>query len=195
MTAKSNRGGKRPGAGRPGNSGRYGEPTQAIRVPASLVSEIRSLLDRIANTQPEQRFVGVYRPAPQPTSMPLTLFATRVAAGLPTPADDYAERQLDLNRYLVKRPATTFYVRVSGDSMIDAGIYPDDILIVDRSLEPVHGKIVIAVVNGELTVKRLHIRAGALRLVPENQRHTPIEITDETDFSIWGIVTGAVHEF
>ena len=195
MAVKSKRGGKRPGAGRPGNSGRYREPTQAIRVPASLVSEVRSLLERIAKTRQEQPLDGVYRPDPQSMPMPLTLYAARVAAGLPAPADDHEERQLDLNRYLVKRPATTFYVRVSGDSMIDAGIYPDDILIVDRSLEPAHGKIVIAVVNGELTVKRLDTGGGAVRLIPENCRHEPINITEETDFSIWGIVTGAVREF
>jgi DNA polymerase V len=125
----------------------------------------------------------------------LTLFGTRVAAGFPSPADDYVEGKLDLNDYLVRRPAATFYVRVAGDSMIGAGIHPDDILIVDRSQEPRHGRIVIAVVNGELTVKRLASANGEVRLVAENRGYPPIIISADTAFAIWGVVTGVVRKF
>ncbi len=125
--------------------------------------------------------------------LPLPLYAARVAAGFPSPADDYIEGKLDLNEHLVKHPAATFFVRVEGDSMIGAGIHSGDILVVDRSLKPCHGKIVIAVLNGELTVKRLEQRKGVLRLLPENNSYPIVEITDAMDFTIWGVVTNAIH--
>ncbi|WP_459918931.1 LexA family protein [Desulfocicer niacini] len=110
-----------------------------------------------------------------------------VEAGFPSPAEDYIEGSLDLNRHLVKHPAATFFVRVSGDSMINAGIHPEDILIVDRSLEPVDEKIVIAVIDGELTVKRLRYRGGLVFLDPENDDYQPISITEDRAFEIYSI--------
>ncbi len=124
---------------------------------------------------------------------PLPLYSARVAAGFPSPADDYIEGKLDLNEHLVKHPAATFFVRVEGDSMIGAGIHSGDILVVDRSLKPCHGKIVIAVLDGELTVKRLEQRKGILRLLPENKSYPIVEITDAMDFMIWGVVTNVIH--
>ena len=115
-------------------------------------------------------------------------------AGFPSPADDYIEGSLDLNHHLIKHPAATFFVRVSGESMINAGIYPGDILIVDRSLEAVDKKIVIAVLNGELTFKRLRIRCGNPVLEPENDTYKPIEITPDMAFEIWGVVTNVIHK-
>jgi len=126
-----------------------------------------------------------------PVSRPLYMAA--IEAGFPSPADDYIEGRLDLNRHLIRHPAATFFVRVSGNSMIDAGIFPGDILIVDRSLEAVDRKIVIAVVNGELTVKRLRIRSGQPFLEPENDQYAPIEITPDMAFEIWGVVTNVIH--
>lgn len=96
--------------------------------------------------------------ADQTTSCERPLFMVPVAAGYPSPAEDYLEGKLDLNRHLIKHPAATFFVRVVGDSMIDAGIHPGDILIVDRSLEPADKKVVIAVIEGELTVKRIRLK-------------------------------------
>ncbi len=122
-------------------------------------------------------------------------FTSRVEAGFPSPADDYLEGTLDLNEHLIRRPAATFFLRVSGDSMTGAGIYPGDILIVDRSLTPADGRIVIAVVDGELTVKRLSRRRGRIRLLPENPRYPPIEITAEQDLRVWGVVVHAIHSF
>ncbi len=122
------------------------------------------------------------------------LYASKISAGFPSPADDYLELNLNLNQHLIKHPAATFFVRVEGDSMIGAGIHPGDLLIVDRSLKPINNKIVIAVLNGDLTVKRLKINDGRYILVPENKNFAPIQITQEMDFSIWGVVTSVIHE-
>ncbi|MCB9480793.1 MAG: translesion error-prone DNA polymerase V autoproteolytic subunit [Desulfobacteraceae bacterium] len=116
-----------------------------------------------------------------------------VSAGFPSPAEDYVEGSLDLNRHLIKHPAATFFVRVSGNSMINAGIYPNDILIVDRSIEAVHNKIVIAVLNGELTVKRLKLKDKEIYLFPENPDYPPIKIEENHDFEIWGVATNVIH--
>jgi DNA polymerase V len=135
----------------------------------------------------------IYTPD-QTTKIALPLYMTSIEAGFPSPADDYIEGSLDLNQHLVKHPAATFFVRVSGESMINAGIYPDDILIVDRSLEAVDKKIVIAVINGELTVKRLRIRSGNPFLEPENDQYQSIEVTPDMAFEIWGVVTNVIHK-
>lgn len=126
-------------------------------------------------------------------SIKLPLYSTRVPAGFPSPADDYIEAKLDLNEHLIKHPAATFFVRVEGNSMIGAGIHENDILIVDRSLKPTDGKVVIAVINGELTVKRLKLAQDKIFLIPENDFFTPIEINEEMDFTIWGVVTSVIH--
>ncbi len=104
------------------------------------------------------------------------------------------EGRLDLNKHLIKHPAATFFVRVSGDSMINAGIHPGDILIVDRSLEPSDKKIVIAVIDGDITVKRLRYRGSLVFLEPENECYRPIEITGEKSLEIWGVVTNVIHK-
>jgi DNA polymerase V len=121
------------------------------------------------------------------------LYMALVEAGFPSPADDWIEAPLDLNRFLVKKPTATFYVRVKGSSMILAGIHEGDILIVDRSISPVHGHIVIAVVDGELTVKRLCKEGSQVRLLPENPEYRPIILDPEMGFRIWGVVTTCIH--
>ncbi|MDQ1557741.1 MAG: polymerase [Pyrinomonadaceae bacterium] len=121
------------------------------------------------------------------------LFLASVSAGFPSPAEDYIEGRLDLNRHLIKHPAATFFVRVAGDSMIGAGIHPGDILVVDRALEPQDSNVVIAVIDGELTVKRISQRRGKLFLVPDNQAYEPLEILEEMEFEVWGVVTSVIH--
>lgn len=121
------------------------------------------------------------------------LFLVPVSAGFPSPADDYIENQLDLNRYLIKHPAATFFVKVKGDSMVDAGIHSGDILIVDRSLEVNDKKVVIAVVAGELTVKRIRMIDKKIFLLPENSDFSSTEITESMDLRIWGVVTNVIH--
>jgi len=127
-------------------------------------------------------------------SITCPIFMFTVEAGFPSPAEDYIEGSLDLNKHLIKHPAATFFVRVSGDSMINAGMYPSDILIVDRSLEATDKKIVIAVIDGELTVKRLRYRDNLLFLEPENDAYMSIKITKEMSFEVWGVVTNVIHK-
>src|ERR1035441_4119751 len=118
----------------------------------------------------------------------LPLYLSRIKAGFPSPADDYLDKKLDLNEHLIKHPASTFFVKVKGDSMVGAGINSGDMLIVDRSLEPKDKRIVIAVVNGDFTVKRISKRGEKLSLIPENPKYEPIEIKDSMDFEVWGVV-------
>ena len=138
-----------------------------------------------------REFIIPAKQEPLPIGSPL--FATLVPAGFPSPADDYLESQLDLNKYLIQHPAATFFVRVTGDSMIGAGIHSGDRLIVDRALEPVNKKVVIAVINGELTVKRLCWQKNRPVLMPENDKYKPIFIENEMDLEIWGVVTSVIH--
>jgi DNA polymerase V len=121
------------------------------------------------------------------------LFVSTVKAGFPSPADDFLEEHLDLNKYLVPHPEATFFVRVSGDSMLNAGIFPGDILIVDKSLDPFQNQIVVAVIDGEFTVKRFRKEGSKIFLVPENSKYKPIEIRSGDDFTVWGVVTHNIH--
>lgn len=124
----------------------------------------------------------------------LPLLASYVPAGFASPADDFMDRTLDLNEHIVKHPSSTFYAKVSGDSMINAGIYEDDIIVVDRSLKPVHDKIILAVVNGEWTVKRLRYQNDQPYLFPENDKYKPLRITEEMGFVVWGVVIHVLHK-
>ena len=126
-------------------------------------------------------------------SQAFPFYSSKVSAGFPSPADDNLEKTLDLNTYLIKRPAATFFVRVNGDSMINAGINDNDILIVDRSIKPSHGKVIIAVLDGQMTVKRLYKQSNKIILMPENDLYQPIEIRDDMNMEIWGVVTSSVH--
>jgi len=121
------------------------------------------------------------------------IFIATVPAGFPSPAADYEEGKLDLNRHLIKNPAATFFVRVTGDSMLKAGIHNGDLLIVDRSIEPRDKNVIIAVVNGELTVKRIRIRRNKVTLVAENDAYRSQEIDEKMEFEVWGVVTNVIH--
>ena len=142
---------------------------------------------------PASSISGIYRFEKKKTVV-RPLFLSGVSSGFPSPADDYIDRQLDLNEYLIANPAATFFVRVAGDSMIGVGINDDDILIVDRSVEPVSGKIVIAVLDGELTVKKLVKTEESCRLVSENPNYPDILIKKGMELEIWGVVTSAIHK-
>lgn len=168
------RGGKREGAGRPAGTGKFGEATKTMRVPVGLVEEVELFLKH--------------------KSYSLPLYTCGVSAGFPSPADDHMEGKLDLNTHLIQHPAATFFVRANGDSMIGAGIYDNDIMVVDRSLEAKSGKVVIAAVDGHLTVKRLLIKQGKSWLMPENDKYPPIELRDGNNVTIWGVVTTVLHQ-
>ena len=123
----------------------------------------------------------------------LPFFSSRIPAGFPSPAQDHLEAQLSLDELLNIRAPHTYLVRASGDSMTGAGIHDGDLLVVDRSLEPRNGKVVVAVINDELTVKRLERSAGRIRLLPENPDFKPIEVPEGASFFIWGVVTNVIH--
>lgn len=123
------------------------------------------------------------------------LFASQPAAGFPAPGDDLVERPLDLNDLMIEHPTSTFFVRVSGDSMEGAGIFDKDILVVDRSISPTNGKIVVAAVYGELVVKLLGQHKGEQALLSANDGYAPILVADSDDVFIWGVVTGSVRIF
>lgn len=185
------RGGKREGAGRPIGTGKYGAQTKAVRLPVRIADKILETLNQ-ALREPQTTVESVFRPDGQ-TKRLVPLYLSPIAAGLPMVTDDDVEGKIDLNLHLVKHPESTFLVHVIGESMQDAGIHPRDLLVVDRSIEPTNNKIVIAVVDGELTVKRLRKHRGKLWLMPENIDYQPIEIGENTDLHIWGVVTNVIH--
>lgn len=134
-------------------------------------------------------------PDASPPRLAIPVFTSRVPAGFPSPADDYLETVLDLNALLIADPPATFMVRVAGDSMVGAGIASGDILVVDRGLTPAHGDIVLAIVDGDFTVKRLHKRGTRIALIPENKAYNSIELHDGQELQVWGVVTGCVKQF
>lgn len=166
-------GGQRAGAGRPKGLNVYGESTKPIRIPISKIDAVKSFLDDALQLPP--------------------LYTSTVRAGFPSPADDYIEKRLDLNSHLIKHPAASFFVTASGDSMCKAGIHSGDLLVVDRSIHPENNHIVIAALNGDLTVKRLSRAQGRVRLMPENDEFEPIDISSEDELVIWGVVTYVIH--
>ncbi len=119
---------------------------------------------------------------------------TGISAGFPSPADDYMEAGIDLNRELIRNPGATFFGRVKGFSMQDAGISDGDVLVIDKSLEPRNGAVAVCFLDGEFTVKRIRLEKGELFLVPENKEFQPIRITAGNDFMVWGIVTYVIKK-
>ena len=138
---------------------------------------------------------ALYPASDTPSALTRPLFLAQVAAGFPSPADDYLDRDLDLHELLIQHPAATFYVRLAGDSMQGAGLYDGDLLIVDRSLEPKHADIVIAVLNGELTVKFPFKQGRLVQLRPANHHYPIITVTPDQELLIWGVVTGSIRQF
>tara|TARA_B100001094_G_scaffold161172_1_gene155904 strand:- start:2859 stop:3287 length:429 start_codon:yes stop_codon:yes gene_type:complete len=125
----------------------------------------------------------------------IKLYTTSISAGFPSPAEDHMDVSLDINEYLVKHPSSTFYIYVKGDSMINSGIFDGDLMIVDRSLEVKSNSIVVAVINGEFTVKKIKKDSGNIYLIPDNKNYKPILLENSMDFQIWGIVTHTIHHF
>jgi DNA polymerase V len=182
------RGGARPGAGRPANTGPFGEATRPVRLPESAIPTVLAYLD--AHRQPatgvESRPVSL-----TPSTVALTAFASGVQAGFPSPADDYLQDVVDLNTHLIVRghEPSTFIVRVKGWSMIGAGIHDGDEIVVDRALTARQGDIVVAIVNNDLTIKRLGWVDGDVALLPENAHFKPIVFKEGDVLEIWGVVT------
>lgn len=124
----------------------------------------------------------------------IPLYEQTVQAGFPSPADDFLDLDINLQDFLIKHPSATFCVRVNGSSMEKANIYSGDVMIVDKSLSPKNNSIVLAVIDSEFTVKRIKKNGTKLYLNPENDAFNPIEITEEMDFNVWGVVTHIIHE-
>ena len=124
----------------------------------------------------------------------IPVYTDTVPAGFPSPAEDHMDLDLNLHEYLVQHPSATFCVRVVGESMVDAGIYSGDVMVVDRALEPQNNNIVLAVLNGEFTVKRIKKNRTDLYLVPANEDFKPIKITETMNFQVWGVVTHIIHK-
>lgn len=186
-TAKSSHGGLRSGAGR---KSKYGEPSTSVRVPASLKPGLQQLLSQPAFQWSNLAPIAL---AEHLSAFKVPLFGSVVRAGFPSPADDYVADTLDLNEHLMPRREATFLLRAQGESMVGVGIHDGDILVVDRSLNATHGRVVIAAVDGQFTVKTLEKKRGRIRLMPANPEFPPIEIQSEQELQIWGVVTNVIH--
>lgn len=201
----TNRGGKRENAGRPTGQGKYGESTVTMRIPQSQTATVKSFLEAWQRKKAESggdtavtEVDEFLTPAisEQPTLLPL--FSTKVAAGFPSPADDHVEKQLDVSEFLIDHAASTFFVTIKGDSMIDVGLLPGDKVVVDRSQTASIGDIVLAVVDREFTIKILDHGANKMpRLMPANSTgaYKPIYIRPDTQFEIFGVVIGSFRRF
>lgn len=191
----SKRGGIRAGAGRKKGSSVYGEATKVVRIPESLLPTVTSLLEHKKQqiTDKILEHPAVYFPELDNPVPSIPFYGASVAAGFPSPADDYVEKRLDLNELLINKPASTFFVRAEGESMLGAGIHPGDILVVDRSVHAATGKVVVCALDGELTVKRLRSKEGKLVLAPENPDYPDIPLKEGVDMVIWGVVTSVIH--
>jgi len=190
MNINYNHGGPRVGAGRKKNTGKFKEKTQVMRIPISLVNNVGQALKEY-----KKEIDKFSVPTPNAPDVIIPFFSSRVQAGFPSPADDHLEDSLDLNKYLIHHEESTFFVRAQGDSMLGAGIYPGDILVVDKSLDAKNGKIVIAVVDGEFTVKRLQRHQNKITLKSENPNYKDIDIKKENELTIWGVVTSVIHKY
>ncbi len=166
-------GGKRKGAGRPAGSGKYGEPTVAVRIPQSLRKHVVKCLDS-----------GTFR---------IPLYGSKIAAGFPNLAEDHVEARVDVNTLAIENPTSTYFLRVKGDSMTGAGIFDGDYIAVDHSLEAQDGDIVVAAIDSEFTVKRLLVANGVPRLHPENPDYPDLVPADGEDLRIFGVVCGVIR--
>ena len=177
--------GSRKGAG----GRRKGPPTTVVRMPLPIANIAR----RIAAGTLRAGDINGFLDIETRTALSVPLMSSTAACGFPSPADDYLDRPLDFNELLVQNPAATFAVRIAGESMTGAGLFPGDVAVVDRSLTPVNGSIVLALIDGEFTIKRYCLVDGGIVLLAENPRFMNIEISAETGLEVWGVVKHAIR--
>ena len=194
------RGGTRTGAGRKIGTGKFGETTTVVRIPESQAPVIKDFLAAYQRKKIKADIDAVTEfewPVLYATPIKLPLYSSRVSAGFPSPAEDHVEKRLDPSEFLIDQKDATFFVTIQGYSMIDVGLLPGDKAVIDRSRQPVIGDIVLAVLDGEFTIKTLSRTDGVVRLLPANSTgaYSPIEITEEMNFEIWGVVTGSFRRF
>ena len=194
MDQQNSHGGKRVGAGR---KTKFGEPMTLMRVPESIkpvVVEYLNVLAKMREAEPQwPSHLTPVQLAENPPAFKVPLFGHTIRAGFPSPADDYVADTLDLNDHLMPRKEASFLLRARGDSMTGVGIHNDDILVVDRSITASNGCVVIAKLDGEFTVKTLEKKRGKIRLLPANSDFQPIELKDEQELQVWGVVTNVIH--
>lgn len=198
-------GGRRPGSGRKVGSGNYLEPTTVLRVPASQKPVLIDFLEAYAKKQRAQSSranldgIGEFEQLPEALSkLDISLYQSKVAAGFPSPADDHVEKRLDPNEYLIDQEESTFFITIQGESMLEAGLLAGDKAVVDKSKTAEVGDIVLAMVDGEFTIKTLaKQKDGNPKLLPANSsgKYTPIIITGEMQFEIFGVVIGSFRRF
>ena len=179
-------GGRRSGAGRP-----RGPETKVVRLPVPLADLARRLADRGIRAGDVNAFLDVDPHLVQT----VPLMGATAPCGFPSPADDYLDRALDFNELIIENPATTFAVRASGLSMTGAGIFPGDIVVVNRARNVAHENIILALIDGEFTIKRYVVRNGVITLHPENPDFRDIVITEGLEFEVWGVVTRSIRMF
>ena len=196
---QNERGGKRLNAGRKVGTGKFGEETLVLRVPSSQKAVISDFLQAYQRKQQKNGLDPVSEitlPAIDAKRTYLPLFGSKVPAGFPSPADDHVEKRLDANEYLIDQHDATFFVTIQGESMIDAGLLSGDKAVVDRSKQAKVGNIVMAIVDGDFTIKTLgKSKNGMPRLLPANPAFPVIEIKEGMQFEIWGVVTGSFRRF
>lgn len=175
---------KRKRVGRPA-----GPATTVVRLPLSIAAIAR----RFASRKPRVEDIKIFFDVQPRTHASIPLMSHKASCGFPSPADDYLDRPLDFNELLVANPAATFAVRVGGDSMINAGLYPDDIAVVDRSLTARDKNIILALVDGEFTIKRYRKKGSRVWLQAENPAYNDIKISEETAFEVWGVIKHSVR--
>jgi len=194
----TNRGGKRENASRPRGQGQFGESTVAIRIPQSQEPVIRDFLSTLIAKRTQQNpgtVTAIFALSPAKQHFLLPLYTSKVVAGFPSPADDHVEKRLNPNDYLIANDSSTFFVQVKGDSMIDASIFEKDVLVVDRSRTAQTGDIVLAVLDGEFTIKILGQSGTGACLIPANRDYPVIRIKENQSFEVWGVVTGSMRKF
>lgn len=199
QSSVTSHGGSRSGAGRKTGTGQFKESTDLLRVPTSQTPVIRDFLAAYKRKKLSENLDVISDfefPALNPKLLELPLFSSRVPAGFPSPAEDHVEKRLDTNDFLIDQEDATFFVTIQGESMLDVGLLPGDKAVVDRSKTPVIGDIILAVVNGEYTIKTLSRKKdGSPRLLPANDKFKPIEIEEGMTFEVWGVVTGSFRRF
>lgn len=186
MSTINPRGGPRPNAGR-----RKGEPTKVVRLPV----EIADLARRIAARGGTSGGIGAFLKVDGTSTAEVPYVTASVACGFPSPAEDSLENPLDFNELVGARLPSVFAVRVAGESMIGAGLFPGDVAVVDKAKTPSHGCIVVACLNGEFTMKRFLKKRGRIVLHPENPAFPDIEVPDEAEFEVWGVITHSFRRF
>lgn len=195
----STRGGSREGAGRRVGTGKFREPTSVVRIPTSQEPVIKDFLAAYQKKRLNTDLDAVSDfelPSLHHVQVSLPLYSSKVTAGFPSPAEEHVEKRLDPNDFLIDQEEATFFVTIQGYSMMDVGLLPGDKAVVDRSKTANIGDIVLAVINGEFTIKTLaKNKSGQPILMPANKDFKPIEINEEMQFEIWGVVTGSFRRF